>query len=195
MAFSWISLIVLAAGKSTRFGSNKLLSKVQNETMIEHVVKEATLSKANEVVVVVGHDADGIIKCLRSLQCRIIFNPAFEEGQSSSVVTGVRSVKEYAKAAMILPGDMAFIKVDQINKVIDRYNSTMSNIVVATHEGRMGHPILLRSELFDEILGIKEETFGLKEVVNIHKAQIELVEVKSPEVLMDVDIPEDLKSE
>ncbi len=195
MAFSWISLIVLAAGKSTRFGSNKLLSKVQNETMIEHVVKEATLSKANEVVVVVGHDADGIIKCLRSLQCRIIFNPAFEEGQSSSVVTGVRTVKEYAKAAMILPGDMAFIKVDQINKVIDRYNSTMSNIVVATHEGRMGHPILFRSELFDEILRIKEETFGLKEVVNIHKAQIELVEVKSPEVLMDVDIPEDLKSE
>jgi molybdenum cofactor cytidylyltransferase len=187
-----ISLIVLAAGRSTRFGSNKLLYKLNDETMIERVVKNCTESKADEVVVVVGFEADKIRQVLKGLCCRIVLNSTFETGQSSSVVIGVKSVKDHAKAVMILPGDMAFVEVQHINKVIEEYNSTGAALVVASHMGRMGHPILVDAALLDEVVKISEETFGLKEIVKKYRDQIKFVETGSREVLVDVDVRDDL---
>lgn len=188
-----ISLIILAAGKSTRFGSNKLLYKLDDETMIERVVRQGLESKAQEVVVVVGYDAMKITETLKDLSCKIVHNPSFERGQSSSVITGVKFVREHAKAVMILPGDVASVRVEHINKVINEYNSTESAIVVVSYQKKMGHPILIDSELFDEILNIREGTFGLKEIISKHRSQIKMVEVGSEEVLFDVDIHDDLR--
>jgi molybdenum cofactor cytidylyltransferase len=189
----WISLIVLGAGKSTRFGSNKLLFKLDSETLIESVVRASVQSMVDEVVVVVGYEADKIMKALKDLHCKIVFNPTFEEGQSSSVITGIKSVKDHAKAALILPGDMPLIRVEYINKVIDEYHSTGSPLVVASYKGRMGHPILVDAGLFDEVLEIREQTYGLKEVVRRHNADVRLVEVGSIGAVLDVDVRDDLK--
>lgn len=189
----WVSLIVLAAGKSTRFGSNKLLFKLDGETLIERVVRTGLESKANEVVVVLGYKADRVREALRGLSCRIVLNSDFETGQSSSVVTGVKSVKDHADAALILPGDVALVRVEYINRVIDEYNSTASAIVVASYQGKMGHPILIGAELFDEVLAISEETFGLKALIKKYRSLIKLGEVVSNEILFDVDTQDDLK--
>ncbi len=189
-----ISLIVLAAGKSSRFGSNKLLSETDGEAMIQRVVRTSLASRAGEIVVVVGFEEDKIRHALQSYECRIVSNPEFEKGQTSSVIAGVNSVKKHTNAAMILPGDVAFIKAEQIDKVIDEYNFAPSSIVVASYRGRMGHPILFDHALFDEMLKITEEKAGLKEVVNRHRSEIRRVEVESREVLLDVDLPNDLRS-
>ena len=189
----FISLIVLAAGKSSRFGSNKLLSETNGETMIQRVVRTSLASRASEVVVVVGFEEDKIRHALQSYECRIVSNPKFEKGQTSSVIVGVNSVKKHANAAMILPGDVAFIKAEQIDKVIDEYNLTPSSIVVACYRGTMGHPILFDHALFDEMLKITEEKAGLKEVVDRHESETRRVEVESREVLLDVDLPNDLR--
>jgi molybdenum cofactor cytidylyltransferase len=188
-----ISLIVLAAGESTRFGSNKLLFKIDGETLIESVVRKGIQSMADEVVVVVGYEADKIVEALKDLRCKIVVNHSFKEGQSSSVITGVKSVEDHAKAALILPGDMPLIRVEYINKVIDEYRSTASPLVVASYQGRMGHPILLDAELFDEVMEIKEQTHGLKEIVSRHIGDTRLVEVGSIGTLFDVDVRDDLK--
>ena len=190
----FISLIVLAAGKSSRFGSNKLLSETNGEAMIQRVVKTSLASRASEVVVVVGFEEDKVRRALQSHECRIVSNPEFEKGQASSVMAGVKSVNKHANAVMILPGDVAFIKAEQIDKVIDEYSLDHSSIVVASYRGRMGHPILFDHALFDEMLKITEEEAGLKEVVNRHRSEIRRVEVESREVLLDVDLPNDLRS-
>ena len=190
----FISLIVLAAGKSSRFGSNKLLSETDGEAMIQRVVRTSLASRASEVVVVAGFEEDKIRHALQCCECRVVSNPEFEKGQTSSVIAGVNSVKKHANAAMILPGDVAFIKAEQIDKVIDEYNLAPSSIVVASYRGRMGHPILFDHALFDEMLKITEEKAGLKEVVNRHRSEIRRIEVESREILVDIDIPYDLRS-
>jgi len=189
----WVSLIILAAGRSTRFGSNKLLFEIGGKKLIERVVGTSLASKVDEVVVVVGFEREKISPILEGYQCRIVFNPEFEKGQSSSVIAGVRSVRNEADAIMILPGDMAYVSVEHINKIIEEYNAVPSSIVVACFEGKMGHPILFDRALFNEILKITEEEFGLKEVVERHRTEIRRVEVGSAEVLLDVDVPEDVK--
>ncbi|MEM2320242.1 MAG: NTP transferase domain-containing protein, partial [Candidatus Bathyarchaeia archaeon] len=67
-----ISLIVLAAGLSTRFGRNKLLERIGNYTIIERVVKSATSSNCDEVIVVLGHEAQRIKEVLKGFSCKFV---------------------------------------------------------------------------------------------------------------------------
>jgi molybdenum cofactor cytidylyltransferase len=167
-----LSLIVLAAGKSSRMrGRNKLLAKIKNQSIIRRVVEAGLKSKADEVIVVLGWQADKIRKALDELPCRFVVNKDYEKGQSSSVKAGLNEVGEMTQAILILPGD-----------------------IVAAHEGKPGHPILLAKELFNEIGEIAEDSFGLKAVIQKHKREMRLVEDGSPNVLLDVDTPEDLKN-
>jgi molybdenum cofactor cytidylyltransferase len=161
--------------------------------MIEKVVGSAASSKADEVIVVLGHEAERVKEALKSFDCKFVFNEDFKMGQSSSVKAGVKSVMGYADAVMVLPGDIALITPKPINMVIEEYETSGSPLVVASHEGRLGHPILFDRSLFSEIMEINEETMGLKAVVNRHRDSLKKVEVSSNEVLIDVDSEEDLK--
>jgi molybdenum cofactor cytidylyltransferase len=183
----------LAAGLSTRFGRNKLLEKIDGSIMIERVVKSAASSKADEVIVVLGHEAQRVKEALKNFECRFVFNEDFKKGQSSSVKVGVKSVMGYADAVMVLPGDVALITSKPINMVIKEYETSRSPIVVASYQGISGHPILFDRSLFNEIMEINEETMGLKAVVNRHRDVIKKVEVGSDEVLIDIDAEEDFK--
>jgi len=189
-----LSLIVLAAGKSTRMrGRNKLLVKIDGKPMIRRVVENALSSMVDEVVVVLGWEATKILDALADLPCRCVVNKEYKMGQSSSVKAGLREVTETAEAVLILPGDIAMIDTHSINKVVEAYNKRKSAIVVAAHSGRSGHPILLSKQLFNEIERIDEASFGLKSVVKKHESDVHKVETDSENVLRDVDTPKDLK--
>jgi len=189
-----LSLIVLAAGKSTRMhGRNKLLIKVEGRPIIRRVVEAALKSKVDEVIVVLGWEADKIQKALEDLPCRFVVNKDYEKGQSSSVKVGLKEISETTGAILILPGDIAKIDTSAINLVIDEYTRRKYPIIVAAHRGRPGHPILLDSQLFKEIEHIDEQSFGLKAVTKKHEGRIRFVEAGSSNVLRDVDTPDDLK--
>ncbi len=187
-----ISLIVLAAGKSTRFRENKLLYRLGEKTVIERVVESALGSQADEVLLVLGYEAERLKRTLSRTGCRLIYNTGFEEGQSSSVKTGIASVTLNSEAALILPGDIALISSQIIDEVIKEYKRTRSPIVVATYQGKLGHPILFDKSLFHEIAQISEESQGLKAIVKKYRKQINKVDVDSPEVLLDLDTKEDI---
>lgn len=189
-----LSLIVLAAGKSTRMrGRNKLLIKIDGKPIIRRVVEAALNSKVDEVIVVLGWEADRLRELLTDLPCRLILNKNYGRGQSSSLKAGLREVAEATRAILVLPGDVALIDSRSINLVVEEYNRAKASIVVAAHEGRLGHPILLDKKLFPEIEQIDEETFGLKFVVKKHQNEMRLIEAGSANVLRDVDAPEDLE--
>ena len=160
--------------------------------MIRRVTQTALESKADEVIVVLGWQADRIRAALHGLSCRTIVNTNFEVGQSSSVRTGLAAVNSSADAVLILPGDVAMVNARSINKVIDKYHLEKHMIVIAGHGGKPGHPILFDRLLFPEIEHINEESFGLKAVVKKHAGEICLVETGSSNVLKDIDTLEDL---
>jgi molybdenum cofactor cytidylyltransferase len=173
-------------------GRNKLLEMMHGKPMIRHVVEAACNSKVDEIIVVLGWEVDKIRKVLADLPCRIAVNEDFEKGQSSSLITGLMQIGEDSQAVLVLPGDMARMDSLSINKVVDAYNMNNGLIVVACHNGIHGHPILLDKQLFREIMGITEDTYGLKAVVKRHETEIHLVETDTDNVLRDVDTPEDL---
>lgn len=187
----FISIIVLAAGLSTRFGRNKLLEPIGQSTMIEHVVSESLGSKAKQVIVVVGHDAAKVREALRGYRCDIVYNDEYEKGQSYSVRKGLGKVKKGADAVIVLPGDIALVDHSMIDAVIDEYSSCYAPIVTAGYRGSSGHPILFDKNLFEELKNIDEATRGLKSVVSKHRQQLRLVET-SEASLLDIDKQDDL---
>jgi len=186
-----ISLIVLAAGKSTRMKENKLVLNVDGETLIERVVNTAIRSNADEVVVVLGYEAEKIREKIARLKCKIVVNDRYEKGQSGSVKVGLSAISPEAEAMMVFPADVALIDAPSINRVIDEYSGTKSRIVIASHQHQSGHPILLDRTLFPEVSEIDEDTFGLKAVINRHRAQVKYVDVGSDNVLIDIDTQEE----
>ena len=189
-----ITLIVLAAGKSTRMqGHNKLLEEIQGKPMIRRVVEAALDSKVDETIVVLGWDESRLREVLADLSCRLIVNREFDRGQSSSLKAGLDEVDPETKAVLVLPGDIAKIDFLSIDRVVNSYAADGGTILVAAHNGRHGHPILIDRKLFKEIAQITEETHGLKSLVKKYKNEIRLVEVDSDVVLRDVDTLEDLR--
>ncbi|MDG7007086.1 MAG: nucleotidyltransferase family protein [Nitrososphaerota archaeon] len=187
-----VSLVVLAAGLSSRFGRNKLLEPMGSTTLVGHVVTEALGSKASQVVVVGGHEFGRLKEALRGHGCKLVYNPEFRQGQSSSVKKGLSGTAPGTDAAMVLPGDMAMTHRTIIDAVIDEYSKSGARIVCAGFGGRQGHPILFDKTLFGELQGIDEETRGLKKVVSAHASEIRVVET-SPAALFDLDTPDDLR--
>lgn len=189
-----ISLVVLAAGLSTRFGENKMLYPIDGEPMVRKVVKTALSSSVDEVVVVVGFEAQKVKAALNDLNCKLVENPAYATGgQSSSVRCGVKAIREDAEAVVILPADVAFIEAKVIDMVVEKHKVEKPKIVVASYNSRPGHPILFDRSLIPEILAIDEAGYGLKAVVNRHRSEVVYVEAGTPDVLLDIDRKTDLK--
>ena len=183
-------LIILAAGESTRFGENKLTYMLNGAPIIRRVVMESRLPDVR-VIVVVGHEQEKIRGALKGIDVDFVYNKDYKKGMSQSVIAGVRASNS-TKGILILPGDMAFIKSKIIEQVISSHKNTGSKIVIPTYNGRGGHPILFDVSLKDELLHIKEETRGLKEIINRHENEIYKVELGTPIVVHDVDVKEDL---
>src|SRR5208283_2727039 len=187
-----VTIIVLAAGLSTRFGRNKLLEPLGDDTMVGHVVSETLKSKANRTIVVCGHESEKIRRALKDYRCDFVFNEEYLKGQSFSVRRGLSILSDSVDAVMVLPGDVAAVDHEMINAVIDEYARSNAPIVTAGYNGISGHPILFDRILIEELKDINEETRGIKKVVSKHRSQRQLVET-SKAALLDVDRQDDLK--
>jgi molybdenum cofactor cytidylyltransferase len=187
-----IAIIIVAAGMSVRFGRNKLLEKVGGEVLIKRVVSQALMSKATHVIVVLGHQADVIKEALQGLSYEFVFNDEYAKGMSTSVKKGLSIVERTADAVIIIPGDVVLVDAKIIDTLIDNYVGSKSPIIIASYQGKSGHPILIDRNLFDEVKTIDEKTFGLKKVVSRNRSKIRFVET-SDRVLFDLDTPKDLE--
>ncbi len=188
-----IPIVILAAGMSTRFPGNKLLYNIKGKPLIAYTIESALKSRADEVIVVLGHKANDIARVISSYDVVLVLNPEYEKGMSYSVKRGVRAVYKWADAVIIHPADVAFAPPVVFDRVIEEYGRSKLPIVVAAYKGEKGHPILFSKELFNEILNISEETLGLKAVTRKYRDQTLVVETDFKEVVVDIDTVDDLK--
>lgn len=190
-----VSGVVLAAGPSRRFGTDppKQLAIVDGEPLVRRVVGEALDSDLTEVLVVTGLAAARVEMALEDLGVRVVGNPRFHDGQSTSVKAGLAAVEEHAAAAMFIPADLPRLSVTVINAIIDCYRQTGAPIVVPAFQGRRGAPALIDRALFDELDTIEGDSGGRQIFAAYEKSLVELP-LASGSPLQDLDTPEDLRA-
>jgi molybdenum cofactor cytidylyltransferase len=180
--------IVLAAGRSTRFGSGlpKQLHKVHGETLVCRIARIALGSKLRQIVVVAGHRAAEVGAAVAGLAVEVVINSDFAEGQATSVRMGLSRIEPEAEAAMFIPCDLSNLTAETIDKLIAVYGESDGPIVVPVFEGKRYAPVLFDCSLFDEIDGITGDQ-GARQLFPAHQAEIVEVEFESRRPFEDLD--------
>ena len=182
--------IVLAAGMSTRMGTQKLLLPFAGMTIIEKVVENILNSGIENILVVLGANRTEIEEVLAFWPVQAIWNEHFREGMHTSVISGVEALPADAKAVMIFLGDQPFIPENVSAKVIEAWNNSGKGIVIPLFNGKRGHPPLYDLKFRQEILNL-DPSVGLRSVALKFPDEIVEVETFSPEIVRDIDTQED----
>ncbi len=153
---SAVAGIVLAAGRSTRFGANKLTAPFRGRPLVRWPVEAALASRLDPVVVVLGNEAAEVEAALSDLldgtRLRTVVNPDFAAGQSGSVVAGLRAVDGACRAAMFLMGDQPLLNARIIDALLAAHEAAGKDICHPVCGGRRRNPVIFSQRLFPEIL-------------------------------------------
>jgi molybdenum cofactor cytidylyltransferase len=188
----WVT--VLAAGESRRMGTQKLLLPFGETTVIEAIVRTALDSEAEGTVVVLGANRERVRGVLKSYPLVFAVNKDYRLGMLSSIQAGFRALPTDAEAAVIMLGDQPTIPARILDALIRAYRESRRGIVVPVHGGHRGHPVLIDMKNKDEVLGL-DPGVGLRQLLRTHPEDVLEVAVSSPEVLKDIDRPEDYREE
>jgi len=112
----------------------------------------------------------------------------------SSVQCGLKHLPGKADAMMVLLGDQPLVDAGTINRLLRAYRRSARDILIATYQGRRGHPVLISRKYFDEILALAPEK-SLRDLLSRHAGDIDEVESGQPGVLIDIDTKEEYQEE
>jgi molybdenum cofactor cytidylyltransferase len=184
-----IAGVLLAAGTSSRMGSNKLLFELDGESVLRGAARRMLAGGVSPLLVVLGHEADRAKQELAGLPCQVVINPNYEQGINSSLKTGVSAVPADAQAALVLLADMPFVTPEMLAGLIARYRSSEAPLVISDYEGVNAPPMLYDRSLFSELLAMTGEGCG-RQVVKRHRDEAEVLAWPAA-ALADLDVPED----
>jgi molybdenum cofactor cytidylyltransferase len=189
-----IAAVVLAAGMSSRMGSNKLLADLEGKPLIRHAAEAAIASQADPVIVVTGRDADQVKTALRGLNVQFTDNPDYSKGLSTSLRAGISTVPATNDGALVMLGDMPGISPGLIDRMIAGFDLTENRaVVVATRHGKQGNPVLWARRFFPEMIAIQGDV-GARNLIGQYDEMVCEIEAGDDAPLTDIDTPEMLEA-
>lgn len=184
-----VAAIVLAAGRSTRMGSNKLLERLGDVPLVRRVAEAAVEAKLDPVVVVTGHDGAAVRAVLDGLPVRLVDNPDFADGLSTSLKVGIGSLPQGLDGAMVLLGDMPLVTASLLRRLVAAFEAELGGFAaVPLHEGEWGNPVILAPALFPDVQGLSGDT-GARSLLESRRDMVIEVPVSDDAVVVDVDTP------
>ena len=191
-----IAALILSAGTSSRMGSAKALLKLPSgETFVRSICATARAADCSPTVVLGPLHADAIRP---TLDAPSVFNPAPERGMLSSVQVGIASLSPSVEAALIWPVDIPLVRAETVSHLLAAERPLLADaaraaaqaqIVIPLHAGRGGHPMVIPSRYFAELLAL-DSSRGLRALFDAHPPL--RIEVEDAGVLTDFDSPADL---
>jgi len=181
--------IILAAGKSTRFGAPKQLLDWKGKPFVRQVAETALQAGLWPVVVVTGFCAADVESALNGLPVEIVRNPEYPQGQSTSIRAGVQSLSGKVGAAVFLLADQPQIPVDVIRALVESHGQKMQAILAPlVLEDRRANPVLFDRDTFADLMQLTGDVGG-RGIFDKHR--VEYLPWHDEILLFDVDKPED----
>jgi molybdenum cofactor cytidylyltransferase len=169
-----IAGIVLAAGRSARLGRPKQLLPVHGEPLIRHTLRRVLASSLDQVIVVVGHEAEQVRDAVAGFPVECFFNPDAAAGQSTSVRAGLAALSPDVESAVFILGDQPGVDPNVIDALIASWRTSGAPVVVPRYQDRMGNPVLFDRQVFSELAALEGDT-GARPVVRAYHDRGELL--------------------
>jgi molybdenum cofactor cytidylyltransferase len=190
---SGVSGVILAAGRSSRLGRPKQLLDLGGEPLLRHVVRHAVSSNLDEVVLVLGHEAERIAPAVGELGQRVVVNPDYLAGQSTSVRAGLAAIDPRSKAVLFLLGDQPQVGPEIIDAVIAAFRESGARIVMPTYGGIPANPVLFAAALFSKLAEVTGDE-GARPIIKHHHGTVVHVAVSDGPPPQDIDTEADYRA-
>ncbi len=192
-ALPHIASLVLAAGRSTRMGHNKLLARLSDgRTMIEHTVDQVLAATARPVLVVTGHDDAALRAALAGKPVSFVAAPDYGLGLAHSLRAGIAALPAETDAALICLGDMPLVPAAVLNQLVAAFAPKEGReIVLPSFHGQRGNPVLWGRRFFEELQALSGDA-GARQILHRHMAFVAELPIQTDAVLRDFDTPETL---
>ena len=182
-----ISAIILAAGEGKRIGSTKALLNWGNENLINYQINSLSHESITEKIVVVGSESEKVKKSISKNEIKIAENNNYISGKTSSIKKGISYIGKDQNDILLMAVDQPRTE-DLINKVVDFHitNPLDKKISMPYKEGHGGHPIIFSNLFLDDLSKIKEESFGIREIIKNNSESI--IRFKTTDFSSNIDI-------
>lgn len=192
-----VCAVILGAGRSRRMGQPKLLLPWGERTVIGQIVDVLRGAGVAAITIVTGAEHDRIEAALADDQSsqpvRLVRNPDYEQTEMLvSLQVGIRSVGPECEAALVVLGDHPTITAAAVRAVVDVYIAERPKLVIPSYSMRRGHPWLVARALWDELLAMHSDRTP-RDFLDAHSPDMRYVVMEAPEVLEDLDTPEDYR--
>jgi len=188
-----LAAAILAAGESRRMGRPKALVPFEGLTFVEHLLQATNHPRVGIVRVVLGANAESIQAALELDQEIVVVNQDWQQGQLSSIQSAIRSLPADQTAGLLLcPVDHPLISTQLVSRLIAEFDSDRKLIVVPTHQGRRGHPVIFHASLYAELLDASPNV-GARQVVWAHPDAIAEIETDEAGVILNLNDPETMR--
>lgn len=176
----FISGLVLAAGTSSRMGTQpKQLLPWRGTTLLGWVIRQTEDSPLDEVVVVLGHEAEDIRRGLAVTRARLVEAADFQQGCTASFRAGLETIDPKAEAAVLILGDQPGIEPEIITALIDGWRRIHTPVVRLSYRGLSGHPMLFTKPLFGHLKALHGDK-GVWKLMEAHPEWVGEVDVDRP---------------
>ena len=186
-----LSILILAAGNSSRLGHPKQLIEFEGQTLIERIT-EIALTVSDDILIVLGGNAEMIIPKLERFKDTIstTFNPDWHEGMGTSIRIGVEILADKSDLILILLSDQPFISKVLLQNMLQTFANSQHLIVSCVYRKALGVPMLFDKKIFHELLNLKGER-GAKSFLSRYENSIAIVDF--PQGIFDIDTLEDVE--
>jgi len=185
-----IAGVILAAGGSSRFGTTKQLLDWKGKPLVNHAAETALAGGLSPVLVVTGADHSKVTQSLENLPVECVFNPNWEQGQSSSVRTGIEALPPNMGAVIFLLVDQPFISPRLIQRLIKAHAIKRAPIIHPQVNDERANPVLFDREVFQELSSLEGDTGG-RVLFNTFPSRG--VPWENDLIQKDIDTPEDFE--
>ena len=186
-----LALIMLAAGNSRRFGSNKLMYEVDGVPMYQRTLR--MLQKAAEripdsrIVVVTQPQYSEIIDVVKETGAEVLFNPKPERGIASSMQIGLEIAKD-ADACLFTVSDQPWLTAETIIALYDAFQSENKGMACTVWGEKTGNPCIFSKKYYRKLMEITGDKGG-KQIIKRYPEDVTYLKISDEREQQDVDVP------
>jgi molybdenum cofactor cytidylyltransferase len=188
-----LAAVILAGGASRRMGSPKALVSYQGKPFLEHLLSVTRHPAIGVRRVVLGPDADAIVKGIALAPDEIVINHHWEKGQISSIHAALQSLPPNTDGILLCPVDHPLVSAALVGGLIDTFLASRAPVVVPNYRGRRGHPVIFSAAVYPELLSAPLED-GARFVVWTHKGEVQEIPTTEEGCVLNLNDPHALEA-
>lgn len=183
-----LKIVILAAGASSRLGTNKQLLKINGEPLVSRITKVASelvdVFNLEQPCVIIGKDHREVELALADLSVSTIHNKLWNNGMGSSIAVAVENLDATVSAVLLMTCDQVLLTVTSLKPMLRQWLCNPDYIIASCYDGIAGIPVIFPEHFFPELTQLNSDK-GARQLLEKYQHQVQLFDL--PEAAVDLD--------